>query len=117
MLAHDVRQNFLSLDMGEDNVSLGNRFADKMEGEHVVLLMQLGLELLCALKHRFIVAKNIELLANWNTQVFEGSSQVNDLLNRGTGSKHLTAVSGNLNRGLLLEEPVQWGLVEKVEDP
>ena len=75
MLAHDVCRIFLSL--GEDNVSLGNCFMDKVEGEHVVPFMQLGLELHC-----------------------------NDLLNTGTISQHLTAASGNLNSGLFLGEPV-----------
>ena len=116
MLAHDVPQIFLFRDMGKGNIFLGNHFADKVEGEHVVPFMQLGLEL-CPLNHRFIVAKNIGLLANWNMQVSEGSSWVNDLLNTGTSSQHLTAISGNLNSGMLLGEPVQPGLVEEVEDP
>ena len=88
-----------------------------MELEHVVLLMQFGLELCRALNHRFIVAKNVGLLVDWNNQVSEGSSQVNDLLNIGMSSQHLTAVSGNLNSGLLCGESVQLGLVEEVEDP
>ena len=107
MIAHDVHQIVLSQDMGEGNASLVNCFMDKVEGEHVVLLLQLGLKLHCNLNHRFIVAKNAELLADWNTQVSEGSSQVTDLLNTGTSSQHLTAVSGNLDSGLLLGEPVQ----------
>ena len=56
-------------------------------------------------------------VSHWNTQASEGSSQVNDLLNTGTSSQHLTAVSGNFDSRLFLGEPVQRGLVEEVEDP
>ena len=45
-----------------------------MEGEHVVPLMQLGLELRRALNHRFIVTENVRLLADWNTQILFFSS-------------------------------------------
>ena len=117
MLSHNVCQNFLSRDMGEGSASLGNCFADKVEGEHVVLLVQLGLELHCTFNHIFIVAKDTGLLVDWNTQTSECGSQVNDLLSTGTSSQHLTAASGNLSSGLLLGEPVQWCLVEEVEDP
>ena len=64
ILAHDVRRIFLSQDVGEGNASTGNCLVDKVEGEHVVLLMQLGLELHHTLNHGFIVAKTWDF---WQT--------------------------------------------------
>ena len=54
---------------------------------------------------------------HWNTLASEGSSNVSDQLNTGTNGWHLTAVSENLNSGLIFGELVQQGLVEEVEDP
>ena len=71
MLAHDVHWIFLSRDVSEGNASLGNCFVDKVEGEHVVPLMQLGSMLHHTLNHRFIVTKNRGLLVDWKTHASE----------------------------------------------
>jgi hypothetical protein len=65
--------------MGKGNISTGNRFPNKMEGEHVVPLVQLGLELGRTPNHRFIITKQVGLLADRNTQLLEGVAQVNYL--------------------------------------
>ena len=116
MLAHNVSWVFLAWDVGEVDEPTGNCFSDKMEGQHVVLLVQLGMNLCWGIDNSLIVTKDITLVMNGNAKVTKTGSDVNDLLNASSHCQHFTAVSGNLNRGLLLGEPIQRGCVEEVKD-
>ena len=114
VLAENVRWVLLPGDVCEHNETPGNGFADKMKGEQVVPLVQLGVRYGGALDNRLIVSKDMASLPDRNPKVAKGVAEISDLFNASARRKQLAATSGGLDSRLFLGEPINWGLVEDV---
>ena len=86
MFTQDVRGVVRSGDVRKGNESPGNRGTYEVKGQHVVTLVQLGVDTGSAVDDRFIVAKDVALRTDRNSEVSECVAKVNDLLDAGTSS-------------------------------
>ena len=73
MLKQYVCWDIQCRDMCEVNKSLGNGFSYKVEGKHIVPLMQLDLRLRSCLDNRLVVPEYITLVTDGNSQIAKSS--------------------------------------------
>ena len=69
VLAHNVHRVLLAWNVGKMNNPMGNGFPDKVEGQHVVPLVQLGMDLCCSINNSLIVTKHVALVPDWDTKI------------------------------------------------
>ena len=69
MFAEDIQRIDGTSNMGEVDIAGSNGLTDKVEGEHVVSFVELGIDVCAALHNRLIVTKDIALLPEWDSKV------------------------------------------------
>ena len=55
--------------MSEVDITGSNGLMDEVEGEHVVSLVEFGIDICATLHNRLIITKDITLLPEWDSKV------------------------------------------------
>ena len=88
----------------------------KMIRHDIVLLVHLGMWYCRAIKHGFIVSKNVANIVNRDSQVSKGIPMINNLLNASSSGNEFSTVCSGLRSRLLLTIPINRSLVVEMKD-
>ena len=69
MFAENIRRIGSSGYMSEVDITGSNGLTDEVEGEHVVSLVEFGIDICTTLHNRLIITKDIALLPEWDSKV------------------------------------------------
>ena len=115
-LGHDVTWILHAVDVMEMDHTGSNGFMDMMVAQSIPSLGKLGVGNGGTCDNALIVTKHLGGTVDGHTKGTESETQNKDLFSGGSCSNKLTAIGGSLHLPLTLGKPVQWGLVQQMEN-
>jgi len=116
VLTHHISRVELAGKMSESNNTCSDDLPDAMIRQRIVLFVELGMWHCAAGHHRLVVTKQVCLVQDQVTKILECQTNINDLVTSDMSRNILGTIGRCLHCGLLLGKPIDWGLVQQMQD-
>jgi hypothetical protein len=116
MLAEHIGGIALAGNVKEAENLCRNGLTNAVVRKCVVTLVESRVRNGCTRDNGLVVPKKTGVFHDWNSQAAQSGAKVNDLVSGLSGSNKFRAVGCCLNGGLALGEPINWRLVDEVQD-